>query len=111
MHWFTASVHRLSLYLVGTPVVFRVEECSIRVDQCSFLRKSKLFGNFKYLFITLLNSTLFGREKKNTIRRHTKLRSVVYSNSLVMNNQNVGVITTRLDAMTFRFHFVEYSKC
>ena len=50
---------------------------------------------------------LIGREKKEkTIKRHTKLRSAVYSNSLAMNNQKEGVITTRIDSMTFLFHFL-----
>ena len=56
-----------------------------------------------------MNSILIGREKKEkTIKRHTKLRSAVYSNSLAMTNQKVSVITTRIGAMTFRWHFAFY---
>ena len=62
--------------------------------------------------MTLLNSILFGREKKEkTIKRHTRLRSAVYSNSLAMNNQKVGVITTGIDAMKFRSIFKIFARC
>ena len=40
-------------------------------------------------------------KKEKTIKRHTKLRSAVFSNSFAMTNQKVGVITTRIGAMTF----------
>ena len=45
------------------------------------------------------------RKKEKTIKRHTKLRSAVYSSTLAMTNKKVSVITTRIGAMTFRRHF------
>ena len=77
VHWPTAGVHRLSLWWLAlratksksgfssprVVVVFRVEEWSFesnnavfRVDYCSFLGNYSYFANYKYLFITLLNS-------------------------------------------------------
>ena len=55
-----------------------------------------------------MNSILIGREKKEeTIKRHTKLRSAVYSNSLAMTYQKMGVITTenRCDYISVTFFF------
>ena len=53
-----------------------------------------------------MNSILIRKDKKEkTIKRHTKLTSTVYSNSLAINNQKMGVITTRIDEMTFCFRF------
>ena len=47
------------------------------------------------------------RKKKKQFRIHTKFRSAVYSNSLAITNQKMGVITTRIDAMTFRSEILE----
>ena len=71
-----------------------------RDDYCSFLKEIQV--------ILRINNTLDfdrKREKEKTIRMHTKLRRAVYSNSLAMNNQKMGVIMTRNDATTFRFQF------
>ena len=53
-----------------------------------------------------MNSILIGGEKKEkTIKRHTKLRSAVYSNSLAMTYQKMRVITTenRCDYISVTF--------
>ena len=60
-----------------------------------------------FIYYTLEFDIIWEIKKEKTINRHTQFRSAVYSNSVAINNQKVGVITTRIDAMTFRFHIFE----
>ena len=94
IHWPTAGVHRLSLYLVGTPVLFRIEEWSFDSKNArllQFLKEIQVILQIKiFIYYTLEFDIKIGREKRDKpIRIHTKLRSAVYSNSLVMNNQKI----------------------
>ena len=83
VHWPTAGVHKLGLYLVGTPVLFRVEESSFEKKSGLSSRRmlcfesiivvfkgySSYFENYrkyKYLFIyyTLEFDIIWKREKR-----------------------------------------------